>query len=301
MLSGQGNHEIFVDWDTVGNGYVSVIEHAYDSVNNMVCISKEAFLPVIIHPKPDTKGIFGDMDLCQMPGLTTDFNATGFAKSTFNWTFNNDGSKVINQGSSNIKYPLDDFGTFKIEVQEVSEFGCLGDVLDTTLYIRPRPSANAILGDAVICFPNLSNYSYTLQGFENSTYEWWVQGGEFVSIDSNLVVVNWFNNKVGQLSVLETSLYGCVGDTIKLDIWVDNPSIKLDVISVLPPPASDDGIYLKWTLVNGERYDDEFLIQKRIAGTSNTFVTVGRVPGNIYEFIETPLNTWPLPQKETLP
>lgn len=291
LISGQGNHEIYTDWNVAGNGYVSVIENAYDSVNKQVCISKEMFLPIIVHPKPDTKGITGDMDLCQMSGMTTDFGVTGFANSTFNWSFNGDASKVINQGDKDIKYPLDESDTFLIQVVEVSEFGCLGDRLDSLLYIRPRPNADLILGDAVVCFPDITNKRYSLQGFEGSTYEWWIKGGEFVSIDSNLIVVNWFNNNEGQLSILETSFFGCVGDTIKLDVWIDNPSLKLDVISVLPPPLGDDGILLKWNLINGERYDNVFLIQRRDAGSTLGFQTVGQVAGSIFQFIDQPINT----------
>jgi gliding motility-associated-like protein len=291
FLSGQGNHEIFVDWDTVGDGAGSVIEHAYDSVNNAVCISQKNMLPVIIHPKPDTKGIFGDVDLCQMSDLTTGFSVAGFTNSSFNWTFNGDGSKVINQGSNIIKYPLVVSDTFLINVSETSEFGCIGDTLDLELYIRPRPVANTILGDPVICFPYINNKDYLLQGFERSTYEWWIEGGEFVSIDSNKVVVNWFNNKNGKLSVLETSIFGCVGDTIQLDIWIDNPILKLDVITVLPPPLKDDGIQLKWHLINGERYSSAFLIQRREVETNNNFKTVGQVMGDVFEFIDRPINT----------
>lgn len=290
-ILGENGSNIFVDWDTVGNGYVSVIEHAYDSVNNMVCISKEMVLPVIIHPKPETVGINGDFDVCQVPGLNGDYSVSGFANSTFNWTFNGDGSRVINQGSSAISYPYDITDNFSVRVIETSEYGCVGDPLDSVLYIRPKPTADLILGDPIVCFPNITNKTYILEGFSGSTYEWWISGGEFVSIDSNKIVVDWYNNQIGELSVLETSIYGCIGDTVKLDIWIDNPSISMDVVSVIAPPAKDDAVYVKWRLINGDRYNDQFLIQKRKAGSIDDFVTVGQVAGDIRSFIEIPVNT----------
>ncbi len=110
------------------------------------------------------------------------------------------------------------------------------------------------------------------------------------------MTVNWSGKQNNSVRVVEESDFGCLGDTLKLDVFYDNPSLYLNYLTVNPPPRTDDGIDLYWTLINAPRYNNRFFIERRKAGTIDGFENAGSVNGNEVTFnhgnIYTDSNAW---------
>lgn len=284
IMAGQGTNRITIDWDIAGNGSVSVYETSYDPVNNRNCVSNIVTRIVNIRPYPTADSILGVREICQYLPKGT-YTVNGMAGSKYYWFINGDSTGIDGQGTGSIRISYDQEGTFDIEVQEVSQYGCAGNPITMKLEVHPKPRTGPIQGDSIICFPNLLNYMYSTTGFSSSTFQWFVDGGIPVnpSITPN-ITINWTGQQDNSIKVLETSDFGCLGDTITLDVFYDNPSLFLNYITINPPPQDDNGVDVYWRLVNAPRYNNQLFIERRKAGTSDNFETVGTINGNVVQF-----------------
>lgn len=284
IVSGQGSYEIVVDWGPAGVGSVGVQSSALDPVTGKPCLSPVRARVVNIRPVPKPTAISGIFELCQKP---TDilFSIAGFAGSTFEWEIA--GLSFAGQGTNSISVVPDTFGTFPVRVREITIYGCPGPWNDTLLVIHPKPRTTPIVGNDVICFPNLNNYNYTVTGFNNSTYNWWVNGGTITTTNTtNSVNIDWNGQQNSNIKTIETSEFGCIGDTISLDVFIDNPMIECRLVTVDPPPASDADVLVFYNLTNAPRYNKEIYIQRRIRNSSLGFVTVGIADPNAVIFTD---------------
>ena len=70
--------------------------------------------------------------------------------------------------------------------------------------------------------------AYYVQGFENSTFEWTVEGGTISRNFGDSIIVDW-NVEPGEynISVLETSEFGCVGSPQSAVVIIRGPDIDL--------------------------------------------------------------------------
>jgi gliding motility-associated-like protein len=293
IIEGDTGNIIKVRWGVAGPGQISIIEESFDSLNNAPCISLPNILNVTIHPLPVADDLNGIFEICQNAGTTTPITINGFANSSYIWRINGDSTGILGQGSNTIQFPLDAEGSFNVSVLEVTEFGCTRAIVDSIMIVQPKPRTSPINGPAIVCFPNYSSNAYNVTGFATSTFEWFVDDGIEVPSPSNTssTVVNWNGRPLNTIKVLETSDFGCLGDTQILDVFLDRPSIKFDVVTVNPPPGADNQMRVYWTLNNGPRYNNVYEVQRRVAGTNGPFVTVGTVPHPQDSFIETPINT----------
>ncbi|MCC6817988.1 MAG: gliding motility-associated C-terminal domain-containing protein [Bacteroidia bacterium] len=296
ITSGQGSNSITIDWGLAGSGTVSMYETSYDSVNSRVCVSNLVLRNINIRPFPNANNIIGNREVCQyIPAGVYTLN--GLSGSKYIWSINNDTSGINGQGTSSITIDYSQEGTFQIRVVEISQYGCEGNPVNATLIVHPKPRTSPIIGDSVICSPNLLNYSYSVSGFVTSTFEWFVNGGIPVNPStSNSIVVNWTGQQYNSIKTLETSDFGCKGDTIRLDVFYDNPLLYLNYITINPPPQDDNGVDIFWKAINAPRYNNQFIIERRKAGTSDNFVVAGTVDGNIVRFnhfnTNNDLNAW---------
>lgn len=273
IISGQNSSSIVVDWGAAGVGSVGVQSTAYDSVSNLPCSSPVRARIVNLRPVPGKMNINGNFEVCQQKADGS-FTLNGFAGSTYNWQVN--GRAFSGQGSNTLTINLDTFGSFAIRVMETTQYSCPGPWNDTVLIIHPKPRTSAISGSQTICFPNLSGYNYSVTGFANSTYNWWIDGGSFTTgNNSNAVTVNWNGKQYSWLKVRETSEFGCLGDTIRQDVFVDNPSIECRLVTVDPPPNDDHDVLVYYNLINAPRYNQKIVIQRRLRGSTGAFGTVG--------------------------
>ncbi len=296
ITSGQLTNQITVDWGASATGSLTVYESSYDSVNNIPCISDPSSRIINIRLFPIANKINGDFEVCQYTGSGNYF-VNGYPNSNYLWSINTDTANILGQGTNTILYGYANFGNFKFRVIETTEFGCVGNPIDTVLLVHPKPTTAAILGDSIICYPNINSFLYATTGLPNSKFNWIINGGIPSPVSTtNSINIIWIGQQYSSIKVLETSEFGCVGDTVRLNVFYDNPSLYLKYITVNPPPASDNGIDLFWELRNAPKYNNSLIIERREAGTSNPFVSVGTIAGSQLQYnngsINTDFNAW---------
>lgn len=276
---------VTVDWGSTGTAQLSIIERAYDTVNQKSCISPKHTINVFLAPKPKTNPIIGPDEICQSNDSQL-YYQNGFDKSTFQWVFN--GGNFSGQGNDSIEiYPAKD-GNFILSVIETSQYGCVGPNNTKNLIIHPRPVTKGIFGDSIICYPHYNDVVYNVSGFSSSNYNWGFDGGSIQAGQGSQQVILDFNGQANNhLTVQEVSYFGCPGDTLKLDVFADNPSLHMVFVSVFQ--GDDSKIEVKWDLVNAPRYNSNYTIQRRNIGGPWLFAGT-TTPGNEY-YIDRGLNT----------
>lgn len=273
IVSGQGTSSVTVDWGMAGVGNIGVQTSAYDSIAKLPCLSAVRVRTVNIRPVPGRIPVLGNFRVCQQT-IGGTFTLAGFPGSTYDWQVT--GRTFSGQGSNTITINLDTFGLFPIRVRETSQYGCVGPWNDTILEIKPKPRTTPISGQSVICMPNISNYSYSVTGFAGSSFEWWIDGGSLLNGQgTDQVTADWNGQQYSNIKVQETSDFGCKGDTIRLDVFIDNPSINSRLVTVNPPPGSDQEVLVYYQLLNAPRYNHQVVIQRRMRGSSTAFGTIG--------------------------
>ena len=284
IVKGQNTDTVIVNWGPAGTGSIGVQSTAWDSVDNLPCSSPVRIRIVNLRPYPKPLKIDGDFEVCQQK-INANFQLNGFPASVYVWQVN--GLSFAGQGSNNISLSLDTFGSFTMRVMETTQYGCAGPWNDSVLVIHPKPRTSPIVGSDIICYPKLTGYNYSVTGFNNSTYNWWINGGNIVSgIPNNAVVANWNGQQNSEIKTLETSEFGCLGDTIRKPIFIDNPAIECKLVTVDPPPNGDRDIVVYYNLSNAPRYNQKVVIQRRLRGVSTNFGTVGLADPNALFFID---------------
>lgn len=213
---------ITVKWDSAGVKNITVTETSKDS-----CIGSPVSLTVIVNKTPTAKIINGNFYLCE-ENSNLKYTVNGLSGSIYFWTYNG-GFNVINDSSSTLTVDWDTAGTFKLTVVEVSTDGCVGDSIDSLVQVNPLPETSKINGDTAICFVPGDEYPYFVSGFTGSYFDWKVIGGTIMSLidTTDSISVRWDSLGIGVISLVENSKDTCVGDTIKLTVFVNEvPSAK---------------------------------------------------------------------------
>jgi gliding motility-associated-like protein len=97
--------------------------------------------------------------------------------------------------------------------------GCI-DSSDVTITVNPLPNTSAITGPTAICVSDSGTFS--VANTPNSTYSWSIVGGTILSGNgTNSVNAIWSSSGTAIISVIETSTFGCLGDTISFNINVN--------------------------------------------------------------------------------
>lgn len=285
---GDSTHDITVDWGATGNGRVSVVQRAYDAVNDSLCLSDTARLDILIHPIPTANEIVGQMEVCQLSD-TFIYAIAGFPNSTYEWTLNGSTLNILGQGTNQIRVFWNTAGTFNLSVSETSEFQCAGSLIDTTILVNPKPTTTPIQGPSIICPEDPLGHIYSVVGFPTSTFDWNVIGEtSFTGNGTASISVDWDTTQSsGFIRLIETTDKGCIGDAQTLSIEIDRLALDLRFVSVGTP---DDRMIINWQLAVPAAASG-FEIEKRQAGSGSTWQSIGVVNGNTLEFTETPLNT----------
>jgi gliding motility-associated-like protein len=80
---------------------------------------------------------------------------------------------------------------------------------------------------SVVC-PGDTGIAYFVQGWENSTFEWTVEGGVITRNFGDSIIVDWLVIPgIYGISVQETSEYGCVGPPVVSNVLVSSPDLDL--------------------------------------------------------------------------
>ncbi|PCJ64299.1 MAG: hypothetical protein COA58_13170 [Bacteroidetes bacterium] len=288
QVLGDSSASITADWGAAGAAKITVVQRAYDAVNDRFCVSPPEDLNVLIHPKPSADEIIGTVEVCQFSDSMV-YTIAGFANSTFIWSINGDPVGISGQGTNQIKVPWDIAGTFTLSVQETSQFFCLGDLVDTLILVNPKPTTSPISGPSTICPENITNQNYTVTGFAGSIFNWDVAGEtSFTGNGTPSLLVDWEPTVPrGRMYVVEISDKGCLGDTQRLAVDIDRLAIDLRVVSVGTP---DDRMIIDWRLLEPTAVS-QFTIQKRDAGSVGAWQNVASVSGSTTNYLETDINT----------
>lgn len=271
-----------VDWGYAGAAWVGVVSKAYDSVSKLPCLSALMKLPVVLTGAPKLPTL-KDVVVCQTKQPQNYFSITDNSKprTTYEWDFMGLGVKVgVSSDSTTYNWllDLDTFGVFNVKIRAISGNGCKGPWSTAKITINPKPKTQLILGSAALCVPNITAATYSINGLSGSTFSWWVSGGNFTSMPSASdasVTVDWtLSAQPGWVGVIEKSAQGCTGDSLKLEVFIDNSNIDLKWISISPPPNSDAAMWLRFDLLNAPRNVGVINIERRPAGGS-TFSKIG--------------------------
>ena len=284
------DYSIFINWEEAGVGKISYFQTAFDTLNSKACVSNTVEIDVVLRPIPIADQIEGVFEVCQFSDSMT-FTLNGFDSSTFFWEINGN-TNIAGQGTNTIKYPTITVDTFQLRVLEISQYDCPGETIDSQFIIHPKPVTTPILGDSILCHPEFSNRVYSVTGFETSTFYWSVVGGQ--RRDSMLIpstTIDWFGDQNNSISVFEQSAFGCIGDTLIYQVFIDSPAIDIRVLTVSPPPGNDRQLIVDWELINAPRYDTTFSIFKRTVLPETDFVKIGEVNGTDFTFTEQNVNT----------
>jgi hypothetical protein len=279
LSGGSVGSSIKVNWGAAGAAWVGVISAAYDSVSKLPCLSPLSKLPVVLNGAPKLSPL-NDVVHCQTKTPLSYWTGKNAGVKKYEYDFS--GLKVTPNVSADssqwlLLLNLDTFGTFAAKIRAISQTGCPGPWVTAIITINAKPKTQLISGSAAVCVPNITSFSYGITGLPNSTFAWSVVGGSFVSAPSptsSSVNIDWtLSAQPGFVQVIERSDKGCAGDTLRLEVFVDNSSLDLRWVSIAPPPSSDGTMNLRFELLNGPLNVCNLDIERRPAGGA-TFAKV---------------------------
>ena len=299
FAGGNTGTAIKINWGVAAAASIGVQASAYDSVSKLPCLSPWSTVKVILQPAPNAPPVI-NLIQCQSRKWESFWKPTAFTAGekiypqiiapglNLKYTASPDSS------SWDIQFYGDTFGIFNVQYRVISQWYCPGPYTFSTITLKPRPRTSAIAGPVDVCVPNLNNVSYQVNGETGSTVEWWLSQGGFtnppLSTDKRIFVTWNLSATPGEIKVLETSTDGCLGDTQSLLVYADNPQVILNYVTVAPPPASDNSVWVNFSVINAPRYNNSVFVQSRPTGVGN-FVSVGTTSVSASQFVQSPINT----------
>jgi gliding motility-associated-like protein len=129
---------------------------------------------------------------------------------------------------------------------------------------------------STVCIGSIRNYKVT--GGPGSVYNWHINGGTIISDPiKDSVIVKWGNiGGIYEMYVIETNIYGCIGDTIFHQVIV-NPLLP---VAISGPDEICNGEGVTLTAVNS-------LASKWSTGSTNQSITVYPSANTTYRLIGT--------------
>jgi PKD repeat protein len=140
-------------------------------------------------------------------------------------------------------------GVHTISLVSATATGCK-DSVEQTVVVHPQPQAKSISGNSTVFVGQKSSYS--VNSTAGSIYNWLAEGGVIDSgIGSAAIDLTWGNiTGNGRIRVVETSMFGCVGDTGSLSIVINSipDSLTTDKDTIyIPAGASTDSFRIYCT------------------------------------------------------
>ena len=178
---------------------------------------------VIVNPIPSP--LVGGSDTVCVPSQV-EYSVAGYSGSSFNW--NATGGNILGSSTGpNVRIEWTDEGSGILEVTETSLSGCIG-TMDTVIVKYLSPTASTIEGGAAVICAGDSGIIYYVNGLNNSTFSWSVEGGNISRELGDSIVVDWSVVPGSySIAVQETSEFGCTGSPIDLIVDVSGPALDL--------------------------------------------------------------------------
>lgn len=197
------------------------------NASNPTCGIHTSFIPVQINPKP-VVSISGPAEACQNQSEVV--YAASSTNNTYAWETTG-GIITAGQNENTVTINWNEQGATVLTLVETNEFGC-SQRGDYEVMLNPAP-APAIDGNSAVC-ANSNEVLYTTPLVEGNTYSWQVTGGEIVSgNDANQVTVNWGDNGLGLLNLIETNSANLCSTTVDYNVNIASPVIDLGADTTL--------------------------------------------------------------------
>jgi gliding motility-associated-like protein len=276
ITNGQGTNRIIVNWLAAGSSKVWVNEQSTTSSN--ICFGTSDTLDILIAPMPQaTFQVTGNSNVCA--GTSQNYRIEGYPGSAFIWKVT--GGTIISQQENTLTVNWQPAGSGTVTVQEVTQFGCEGKVVETKVAVLPVPTPQLISQDVAICPQRYTGLTYQVAGLPGSGFSWRITNGQIIAstADSSTITVNWDPGNLSdtQLVVTETSVQNCSA-ALTVPLLYDASTIVLKSVSV--QPEDERNIIVRFNIANAPSLVNQFTISKRalfpeygdwnIAGTVTT-------------------------------
>lgn len=120
------------------------------------------------------------------------YSVTGAADNTYEWSVTGGG---IASGGNGAEISVDWGATndnASVTVTPINYLGCIGESITLDVKINKRLEPALPTGAAEVCFADFNAVEYSTPATTGSEYEWFVEGGNFLSGNSsNAVTVQW--------------------------------------------------------------------------------------------------------------
>ncbi|MGV3597628.1 MAG: hypothetical protein ACO1PI_07135, partial [Bacteroidota bacterium] len=246
IVGTNGQNEVFVRWDTIGIGTISLYRRSNQTYCDTTVIDSvwvfETPIPVISGPD----------SACEFE--TVVYSLPFNAGHTYSWSVSG-GAITSGQSTNSINVFWNSYGTGIISVSVTNANGCDSMVSDSILIVqKPTPS---ISGFDSSCSNKI--YTYTVANVVGNTYSWSISNGTLITGQgTNSVTVFWDTVGTGVITLTQTSAFGCdstVADTVVI-LYTPAPVITgpdtacHNSIMRYSVPAVDNDTYL-WSVSNG--------------------------------------------------
>jgi gliding motility-associated-like protein len=186
-------------------------------------ITGAASTEVVVHAVPGPS-IEGSTLLC-VPEETM-YTVSGMEGSIFSWSVD-DGTILGDTTGTTVTVLWTSEGPGLIRVSETTLNGCQSSA-DSTVMKYPAPQAAEIMGDTGIVCSGDTGRAYYIEGLENSTFTWIVEEGMIAEEYGDSILVDWLVPRGEyEVSVVEVTALGCMGDTLVSSVTVASPDLDL--------------------------------------------------------------------------
>lgn len=246
IVGSDSTSEVKINWGSAGFGALTHVQ-----TSKFGCKSPKYPYDVTIGAYP-AKVVFPPDTVCEFSNNNL-YEVTPTNGSSYNW-FVRGGIIESNPQPYQATVKWDSAQNAIVGMFETTQYGCIGDSNFKEIAIT-RPLADSIYGSQSVC-PNIIGLEYiAFNGSEGSTYQWAVQGGTIASGNGNdTVIIDWGGIGNGKVTMLETTKWGCIGNTVEINI------IKNHVLQGFKPFGKDSmceftgGIPYEVVNTNGSDY-----------------------------------------------
>lgn len=242
QTGGSNTNSIFVDWgNNSGNASIEVIETSKHG-----CIADKKIKNVYLYSLPDVRASATPDHICSSQNST--FNVSG--ATNFSWSLESSPSIIIGTGSS---LSINSDTTVNYIVKGTDINGCINtDTLSLIVY--PKPFFSTIEGPPYAC-PGVANVDYFIKDTSGSGFFWSIQGGSISSGQGNdSIKINWGTTAIGKVTILPTSKFGCIGDSVYL-------SVNINKVVIPPAPIGTD------TVCSNQRFSKTYKVKHYANGS----------------------------------
>lgn len=155
------------------------------------------------------------------------------------WDFGNGDTSTFKVVSRTYTPSIDN--SHSVSLTSFSDTNCYQSITKN-IYVINNPNTGQIMGDTVVV-KNFSK-SYSVKNNPGSTYEWIFKKGSGKS-KTNVISIQWINEGIDTLKVVEKAGNNCLGDTVFLNIKImkTNSMVDQETQSLQLSPNPNEGAF----------------------------------------------------------